>query len=124
MMLQSLFVKRAAVSVAGSIQPKALRRALGDEHFDNGLAARLLLASPPKMAKRWTEASIDIDTCKAVERVYGRLLALDFGVDENDSPAPIDVPLSPEAKGIWIDFYDQHAQVMESATGRLAKKES
>jgi hypothetical protein len=44
---KTVFVKRAAVSLAGTIQPQALRRSLGDEYFDNGLAARLLLASPP-----------------------------------------------------------------------------
>jgi hypothetical protein len=117
---KTTFVKRAAVSVAGSIQPGALKRALGLEHFENGLAARLLLASPPQVAKRWTDASVDVDTYKAVERVFGRLLALDFGVDENDSFAPIDLPLSPDAKAVWIDFYNQHATIMESASGRLA----
>ena len=117
---KTIFVKRAAVSVTGSIQPKALGRALGDEFFDNGLASRLLLASPPRIAKRWSEASIDLDTYKAVERVYARLLALDFGLDKNDEPAPVDVPLSPEAKAVWVEFYNRHASESEKTTGRLA----
>jgi hypothetical protein len=118
---KTIFVKRAVVSLAGTIQPRALRRALGDMYFDNGLAARLLLASPPRMAKRWTEASVDLDTHKYVERVYGRLLALDFAVREADEPAiPIDVPLSADAKTIWISFYEEHAQVVEAAHGKLA----
>jgi hypothetical protein len=116
-----IFVKRAAVSLAGTIQPRALRRALGDLYFDNGLAARLLLASPPRMAKKWTEASVDLDTYKAVERVYSRLLALNFASNEADEPAvPIDVPLSAEAKSIWVSFYEEHAQAMEAAYGKLA----
>ncbi len=117
---KTLFVKRAAVSLAGTIQPRALRRALGDVYFDNGLAARLLLASPPRVAKKWTEASVDLDTYKAVERIYSRLLALNFASNEDEPAVPIDVPLSAEAKRIWISFYEEHAEVMEAAYGKLA----
>ncbi|MFH1919892.1 MAG: DUF3987 domain-containing protein [Planctomycetota bacterium] len=120
---KTIFVKRAAVSVSGSIQPGALSRALGGkggEYFDNGLAARLLLASPPRVGKRWSDAGVDIDTYKAVERVYARLLALNFGTDENDEPVPVDVPLSPEGKALWIEFYNEHAVVTENLTGKMA----
>ena len=117
---KTIFVKRAAVSVAGSIQPATLRRSLGDQHFENGLAARMLLASPPRRAKTWSEASVDRDTYKAVERVFGRLLALDFGTDDNGKPAPGDMALSPEAKRVWVSFYNEHATAMEALTGRLA----
>jgi len=117
---RTIFVKRAAVSVAGSIQPRVLYRALADQYFDNGLAARLLLASPPRVAKRWTEATVDADTYRAVERVYGRLLALNFGTDENDQPAPIDVRLSSEALAVWAPFFDVHANLTASVSGKLA----
>ncbi|NQT12416.1 MAG: DUF3987 domain-containing protein, partial [Planctomycetes bacterium] len=117
---KTVFVKRAAVSVVGSIQPTTLSRALGVEHFENGLAARLLLASPPRMPKTWTDAAIDHDVYKAVERVYGRLLALQFGTDENDEAAPIDIPLSPDAKTAWISFYNEHAAITATMTGKLA----
>jgi len=117
---KTIFVKRAAVSVVGSIQPRTLSRALGDEHFENGLAARLLLASPPRMPKQWSDAAIDHDTYKAVERVYGRLLALNFGTDDNDEAAPVDLPLSADAKAAWIQFYNEHAVAMSGMTGKLA----
>ena len=117
---KTIFVKRAAVSVVGSIQPRTLARALGDQHFENGLAARLLVASPPRMPKQWTDATVDAATYKAVERVYGRLLALNFGTDDNDEAAPIDVPLSPEAKVAWIEFFNEHAAIMANMTGKVA----
>ena len=113
---KTVFVKRAAVSVAGSIQPTTLCRSLGNQHFENGLAARMLLAAPPRRAKKWSEASVDRETYKAVERVFSRLLALDFGVDDNDQPSPIDLPLSPEAKRVWVGFYDDHGAVGEGLT--------
>lgn len=116
---KTIYVKRPAVSVAGTIQPKALRRALGEEYFDNGLAARLLLANPPRQPKRWSEAGIATATYKAVEGLYGGLLALGFA-DSEEPCKPIDVVLSPEAKGVWIDFYNEHAAAMEKTTGKLA----
>ena len=73
---KTIFVKRAVVSVVGSIQPKALYRALGDEYFENGLAARLLLASPPRMAKKCTEASVDGEAYGAVEAVQVAVLCI------------------------------------------------
>jgi hypothetical protein len=73
------------------------------------------------MAKRWTEASVDLDTYKAVERIYGRLLALEFASREGDEPAvPIDVPLSAEAKAVWVEFFNEHNEIMETTHGKLA----
>jgi hypothetical protein len=117
---KTVFVKRAAVSVVGSVQPKTLSRALGDEYFQNGLAARLLFACPPRVAKQWTEASVDRDTYKNVERIYARLLALDFGLDENEKPAPVDVPMTVEAKAAWVKFYEEHAAAMAETHGKMA----
>ena len=51
---QTLFISRAAVSVTGGIQPGVLARALSPEFLDAGLAARLLMAMPPKLPKRWS----------------------------------------------------------------------
>jgi len=47
-----IHVPRAAVSVAGTIQSEILQQALGREHFQDGLAARLLVAMPPRRAKK------------------------------------------------------------------------
>ena len=73
----------------------------------------MLLAAPPRRAKKWSEASVDRETYKAVERVFARLLALEFGVDDNSQPAAVDMPLSPEAKTVWVEFYNQHGTVQE-----------
>jgi len=70
--VKTIFIKRAAVSVTGSITPLALARALGQEHLENGLAARIGLAMPPRVRKRWTEAVVDESVIHAMERVVGR----------------------------------------------------
>ncbi|HYW80500.1 MAG TPA: DUF3987 domain-containing protein, partial [Thermoguttaceae bacterium] len=81
--IKTIFIPMAAVSVTGGIQPEILRRALGAEHLANGLAARILVTMPPRMPKTWTNAAVDQETQRRVDRVFGRLLALDFDQDEN-----------------------------------------
>jgi hypothetical protein len=118
--VKTIFIPRAAVSIVGGIQPRTLSRHLGAEHVDNGLLARLLVVAPPRIVKRWSEATVDTAVARAVEQIFGRLLALDFGLDENDSPAPIDLPLTPDAKAAWVRFYNQHAHQQAEVTGGLA----
>ena len=65
-----IFVPRAAVSIVGGIQPQVLQRALGREHFDDGMAARLLLTMPPTTQKHWTEATVDRTTEAAMESLF------------------------------------------------------
>ena len=54
--IKTVHVPRAAVSIIGGIQPGVLRSAIGREHQEDGLCARLLLAMPEPKPIRWTEA--------------------------------------------------------------------
>ena len=89
------------------------------EHFDNGLAARLLVAMPPRLPKRWTEDSIAAGTETAMEAVFRRLLDLQFDPDEQE-PAPVDLTLTREAKAAWVRFYNEHAREQVDLSGDLA----
>ena len=60
---------RAAVSVCGTIQPGTLARALTQDYLDAGLAARLLLAMPPKQLKKWSEVEIHPETEDAYRKL-------------------------------------------------------
>jgi hypothetical protein len=113
----TIHVRSAAVSIAGGIQPETLRRALGQEHFDNGLAARLLLSHPPRRPKRWTESDVDDRTTEAVSEVFGRLYELDFGIDANGDSRPVVMQLSDEAKREFVRFYDEHASEQVDLSG-------
>jgi hypothetical protein len=121
----TLYVPRAAVSIAGGIQPETLRRALGQEHRDNGLAARLLLTCPPRKPKRWTEADVNADTEAAVAAVFDRLFGLTMEVDP-ESPAlepdyrPRLVRLADDGKRAWVTFYNEHATEQAELSGDLS----
>ncbi|MDZ4688653.1 MAG: DUF3987 domain-containing protein, partial [Planctomycetaceae bacterium] len=115
-----LFVPMALVSVAGSIQREVLKRLLSVEHRENGLAARLLFADPPKRVRRWTEAGITRAAEESIARLIDRLMSLEPQVDANGDPEPVLVDLSAEAKPVWIDFYNDHAEQQATLSGELA----
>ena len=113
-------VRSAAVCIAGGIQPETLRRCLTPEFYENGLAARLLLAMPPRRLKRWTDADVARETRDAVEKAYAELLELRPTEMPNGDVEPGEVRLSPEAKVLWVDFYNRHAIEQAGLGGDLA----
>ncbi len=117
---KTIHVPRAAVSITGNIQPATLERALGREHFDSGLAARLLMAKPPLTLRVWTDESVSDQTKESVEAVFEALYELGFGADEDGRPVPIDLELTPEAKAVWIKFFNEHGQEQAALSGDLS----
>ncbi|MCW5756071.1 MAG: DUF3987 domain-containing protein [Phycisphaeraceae bacterium] len=110
------YAPRASVSVCGTIQPGALRRALTTAHVENGLAARVLFAMPPRTPRRWTEADVCAATEASVSRVFARLYELEPDADD----APRLVGLSPEAKRLFVRFVDAHGLVQAERIGAEA----
>jgi DNA primase catalytic core len=106
----TLSVPHAFASLAGGIQRRILATTLAREHFDDGLASRLLLAMPPKKRKRWTEFDIEPDQLSKLASLYNQLYTLNLRQDEKTGfMEPVPVGLSPKAKAIWVDFYNCHA---------------
>jgi hypothetical protein len=117
---RTIYVPRASVSVCGGIQPVILHRALGIEHRESGLAARLLLCCPPRKAKRWTEADVDPAVETEIARLVDRLYELQSTVCDEGEPRPVVVGLTPEAKTAWKVYYNAHAQEQVDLAGDLS----
>jgi len=103
----TMSVPMAAVSVTGTIQPGSLRKALTPEFFENGLAARILTAHPPRRPKQWTEAEIDPAIEQLVANVFRGLYELKPEAGLDDEFAPTCIPLNADAKATWIAFVNQ-----------------
>ena len=86
---KTVYVPHAAVSVVGGIQPGILRRALGTEHRESGLAARLLLTCPPRKPKAWTEADIDPAAEAELVRLFDCLYEMQQSADGDGECRPV-----------------------------------
>ena len=117
---RTIFVPQAAVCVVGGIQPAILRKALGAEHRESGLGARLLLAYPPRKPKKWSEADIDPAAEAAMASVFEGLFELQSVSGEDGATRPDLVRLSGEAKAAWIMYYNSHADEQAKQTGDMA----
>lgn len=117
---RTIYVPQAAVCVSGGIPPAILQRALGLEHRESGLAARLLLICPPRKAKQWTEADIDPGAEAELVRLFDRLYELQPATGEDDEPRPVLLRLSTDAKTAWKAYYNAHAVEQADLTGDMA----
>lgn len=117
---QTLFVGHSAVSVTGGIQPGTLARALSADFLEAGLGARLLMAMPTKVPKKWSEIEISPEAEKAYQDTIDRLLALDFHRDSQGEEVPFGLRLTPEAKAAWVNFYDEWALMQAASEGEMA----
>lgn len=104
----TIAVPCAWVAITGGIQPETLRRALGREHRDSGLAARLLLAWPPRRAKRWTDADVPATIADSVAALFGRLFALKPDADEHGDARPWIATLDDDARTAFVRFFNEH----------------
>ena len=116
----TISVSRAAFSITGGVQPETLGRALGVENFENGLAARLLLAMPPRRAKRWRNTTVDRALEGRLSNVFDWLFSLESGMEEDGNPRPVLIPLSSAGQQAWIEFYNDFAAEQSDLTGPLA----
>jgi hypothetical protein len=111
-------VPHAAVSVCGTIQPAVLRSAINGDLLDSGMAARLLCAMPPDKKKKWSEVEVSPDTEARYVALVKRLLDL-RPVNRNGIDLPYVLTLDRDAKAIWIDHYNEWAEVQHRAEGHL-----
>jgi hypothetical protein len=116
----SLFVPRAAVSVTGGVQPGVLARALTADALEAGLGARVWLAMPPRGRKRWTENEVHPDVLDAYVRTMLALAELPFDQNERGEREPFAVRLTPEAKALWIAWFDEWAEQQAAVEGATA----
>jgi len=117
---QTLFVPDAAVSVVGGIQPGVLSRALNANNREAGMAARLLIVSPPRKPKQWSDREVARRTLDAWADTIDRLMALPPDTDSNGESKPAVVEIAPDALQLFVDFYNQHNREQVNLTGDMA----
>jgi len=115
-----IYVWRASVSITGAMTPDAFRCAIGKEHRENGLLARLLVVYPPRREKRWTEAETPPELEDRIDELFGKLYDLEPASGDKTEMTPQIVTLSDEAKRLWVEFYNEHNEEQREMVGDLA----
>jgi hypothetical protein len=110
--IKTIYVPRASVSIVGGIQPGILRTALGREHMQDGLCARLLMAMPEARSIKWSERVIEPKIEAMMRDVFANLSNLEPVFDEYGRAEPVKMTLTPEAKELWIDYFNRHRDEM------------
>lgn len=110
-----LYVERAAASVVGGIPPGPLARAIGRDHAENGLLARLLLCMPPRQAKTWDTRAVSFATMQSMQTLFDTLFLL-RGTDDG----PVVLDFTPDGLAEWKSFYNSHNEELRAASGAIA----
>ncbi|MDA0240524.1 MAG: DUF3987 domain-containing protein [Proteobacteria bacterium] len=116
-------VPRAAVSICGTIQPGVYERLASSPEFrESGMMTRLLVARPPVGKKVWTDADVSDEMQESYSRLIGSLLSIPMApaFDEDGTPEPILMGLTPAAKRLWINWYNHFAVETSEADDDLA----
>jgi hypothetical protein len=100
----TITVSTPSVSVAGGIQPGILKKHISEVHIESGFLARCILCQPPTSPSGWTEAEFT----RAVRGRYSELVTALYDLKEKmKNGDPFEVELSPEAKAVWVPFYEE-----------------
>lgn len=115
---KTIYLPRALVGVTGTIQEPVLRRLLtgeGAQHFDNGLAARFLMAMPPERTRHWREAITPPALVNRFVDLFRDLLALEPTLDpETRRREPVVLRWTPAAKARFVEFVNRHGREMRA----------
>ena len=90
-------IERPHVPVVGTVQPWILRERVSPELLASGFVARLTIAMPPEVPRRFTDADVD----EATEAAYGRLIRRMYQTDD------VELSLSIEARRLFGAFVEE-----------------
>jgi hypothetical protein len=116
---RTIHVPRAFLAITGGVQPGTLRQVLTRESYETGLAARLLLAMPPRSRRMWSELEVDPRTRDALARVFSGLWDMAMQPHEGGD-RPWLLSLDAAGKAAWVAFFEEHAAEQLGRSGDLA----
>lgn len=117
---REVYVAQAALWITGTIQPAILRRCLGTDRRESGLASRLLLTAPPARPATWSEREVDPLTRQWLHDTLDRLYGLETDVDADGRQEPHLVRLTAGAKAAYVAWHDRHGEELAELTGDRA----
>ncbi len=118
---RSIYIEHPSVSMAGGIQPAALRRAITRDNCEDGLIARLLVSMPStQRTVGCSGATVSPETEAQLAELFDVLWTMKYHCGAIGQPIPSVVELSEEAHDEWIQFSDRHQAEQAELSGYLA----
>ncbi len=94
-----------------------MRAAMTPELLGSGLFARLALVMPDVPPRRWTDDEISEHTTRKYSDLIDTLSRFEFaGKDVNGRGVPGYVSLSPDARELFIEFYNRNGEAIDVAS--------
>jgi hypothetical protein len=113
-------VPRAAVSIAGTIQPEVFFNALRRGQARDGLSARFLTAYPPRHDRPFRLRPLSARLVQSMDDLFRRLSALEPSVSPWGEVSPQQVRFAPDGRDAWDDYYFRWARHQAHQTGDAA----
>ncbi|MGO8903406.1 MAG: DUF3987 domain-containing protein [Isosphaeraceae bacterium] len=110
---ESTYVAFPFVSVLGGLPPDMLTSLRDERGRNDGFLDRIMFSYPDEFPpQRWTERELSPEAESDWSDVIGRLFAIRMRVD-GEKTLPHLVSFTSEAKTIWVDWFNRHADEME-----------
>jgi len=111
---ESTYVPFPFVSVLGGLPPDMLTSLRDERGRNDGFLDRIIFSYPDSFPpQRWTERELSPEAESDWSEAIGRLYALAMRSEADRPPRPHLVTFTPEAKPVWIDWFNDHAAEME-----------
>ena len=95
----SVSIKRSFIGVIGSIQHGLLKDLAKGDRSDSGFLDRILFVIPRDLRKKyWSLQDLPSHITPLWSNIMNEMIKLNFAVDQNDDPVPLELPFESQAK--------------------------
>jgi len=120
---ESTYVPFPFVSVLGGLPPDMLTSLRDERGRNDGFLDRIIFSYPDSFPpQKWSERELSPEAESDWSEAIGRLYMLAMRAEADRPPRPHLVTFTPEAKPVWVVWFDNHAAEMEDPgfSGRYA----
>lgn len=108
------------IPVIGTIQNGMLKTLSGKNRSLNGFIDRVLFVIPDHLKRpHWNEEELSNEIIKNWHRIISNLLSLSCPIDQSGNLDPIILKFTPEAKRLFIDWFDRNADLSNESESEV-----
>ena len=106
--MRPIKVYRPFVALTGAIQPGLWPSVMTSEHQASGMAARFLMAWPPRRSKQWSDATVSASTAKRYSALIEQMVVLEHETTDSGNYRPKFIGMDAGAKRLYHSWYNKH----------------